>query len=134
MCVKAGNMPNEADRHVYLYCKNHYRINDYVTDLKKIYGKRNAVDPEHIRDGDLIEMLLKLVYYHMHTQRQFVDFTMSILEVPTNDAYRAMIKACVVQLTFTNVQDIPFYLGEPDETVLPVSKPHRKAESIPDGY
>jgi hypothetical protein len=134
MCIKAGDLPGVADRHFYLYAKNHYQNRNMVEDLKTIMAKYSGLKTEDVVTGYVVEKLLELAYYHINTQREFTTFVMSILEVPTNDTVYGVIKACIVELAMTKVVDIPFELGEPDPEILPVSQPYRKADTVPDGY
>ena len=50
-----------CDSHVILYAKNHYERGDLITDLKRIYSLRNAIDPEHISKSDILSCLINLV-------------------------------------------------------------------------
>ena len=48
------------DSHVYLYAKGWYERKDVVEDLKQIFGKRNAMDPEYFTEEELVSMLLNI--------------------------------------------------------------------------
>lgn len=114
---RRGN-PN---RHFYLYAKNHYQQDDMMEDLRTIMASYANIRSGSVRDWYILEKLLGLVYLHIKSQRQFVEFVTMFFEVPTSSTLRAMIKASLVVLMAAKVEDIYYELGEPDPAILPVT-------------
>ena len=112
---------NNPNRHFYLYAKNHYQQGDYLEDLRTIMASYANIQREFVRDGDIIEKLLRLVYLHIGSQQQFVKFVSSFFDVQSNSLVHQVVKASLVVLMFTEVKDIYYELGEPDPAVLPVT-------------
>lgn len=119
---------DNPNRHFYLYAKNHYQQDDYLEDLRTIMANYSNIQRELVQDRYIVEKLLRLVYLHIGHQQQFVKFVSSFFEVPTNSMLRAVVKASLVVLMFTEVKDIYYELGEPDPAVLPVTNKPVKTE------
>ena len=112
---------DNPNRHFYLYAKNHYQQGDYLEDLRTIMASYANIQREYVRDGDIIEKLLRLVYLHIGSQQQFVKFVSSFFEIPAVSMVRAVVKASLIVLMFAEVKDIYYELGEPDPAILPVT-------------
>ena len=118
---------NSPERHFYLYAKNHYQQDDYLEDLRTIMVSYSNIGREYVRDGFIIEKLLRLVHLHLKTDEHFVRFVTSFFEVPGDNLVRNVVKASLIVLMFAEVKDIYYELGEPDPAVLPVTnKPKEK--------
>lgn len=59
------------DSHLWLYAKRHYVENLMMADLKVIVGARNAMEPDMIRDGDVVEVLLGIVVPLLLKQNEY---------------------------------------------------------------
>lgn len=57
--------------HFYLYAKGHYQK---AEDLRVIAGHKSLVEPQNIRQADVIAILLKLVFRHITTEHLFEEF------------------------------------------------------------
>lgn len=123
-------------RHYYLYAKGHYEKDLYVlNDLCKIHAVWCGIDPVHVDATLVAERLVKLAFSHM--QKNDHSGYNSIWEFlcdlhPANrwkfganelDFYwAAVIKKCLSIIRWVKVSDIPFDLGEPDPSLLPLAK------------
>jgi hypothetical protein len=111
-------------RHLYLYCKGHYVIEDRDKDLKKIISVITGVLPEHIEPYSILYWLTTEVYKQITNYDRFFGFISSFL--PDNyyrhngDNYDIMVEKCISVLALTSVDDIDIELGEPDRKVLPL--------------
>ena len=126
------------DSHIYLYAKGWYEGTDVVEDLRKIFGKRNAIEPEYIRETDLVQMLLNIVYRHIvgsgNPSLMFKEFVMDLHEdsywkLSHDDDYsfnRAVIKKCLSVLRLVKIYNTILakelvLLDSPDPSILPLS-------------
>ncbi len=63
---------------LYLYAKNHYgKSMDRISDLRIILSHNLALNPEDVRVGGMVTILLNTVYKHFN-QNSFVDFMTNI--------------------------------------------------------
>jgi len=130
-------MIDQADRHIYLYAKGHYKHTDTIKDLQQIFSARNGIDSEYIRTKDMARVLLSIVYPHIESKHQFIEFILALhpnefwkcwLESPKqHDFFEAVIGKCMSILAMTTVFDIEsgktiMNLGEPDPTILPLKR------------
>lgn len=132
------DMLNENSmRHFLLYAKGHYEKSDLMTDMKQIAAHRAQMKPEHIRESDILFLLLgeveRLAAKKEHFLQQFVtrireDFVVwpALLRtprIPTLD--EVIVTACLGELATAKVKDgttVYLNLGEPDPAVLPLTK------------
>ena len=117
----------EHDRHIFLYAKNHYQTTVEMEDIRKVIGKRNGIDPKHISNTHIISVLMKIVWNYINHETDFHNFIYDlhpenvwrhgIIEYDFNEA---VISKCLSVLAFQKIRDIPFDLGAPDSTILPI--------------
>jgi hypothetical protein len=131
-------------RHLYLYAKHWYKRGDVISDLKKIVGSICETDAKVVDLQDILYWLEKEAYYHLGNEetglRNFMAFLTNIhplncwiigyrhkdepfvINHPDNpyDLNIAIIHKCLSILSLTKVVDIPFELGNPDPSVLPM--------------
>jgi len=120
------------DRHIFLYAKGHYKKTNAIEDMKKILGKRSGLSPEHISDEDINYVLLDLIYSYTKKKDSFIRFIFTLHPhnawehgCPIKASYdfeKVLISACLSVLRFQDIKDIPFGLGRPDPTILPLTK------------
>ena len=137
-------MIDQADRHVYLYAKNHYQHTDTVKDLQQIFSVRNGIEAKYIRTGDMARMLLSMAYPHIESKHQFMEFILDLhpdqywkcwLESPKqHDFFKAVIGKCMAILAMTTVFDaetrtVIMDLGKADPNILPLT---REEEEVKD--
>lgn len=128
---------DQADRHVYLYAKNHYQHTDVIEDMKQIFSVRNGISPEYIRTGDMARMLLSMAYPHIETKHQFMEFVLDLhpdeywkcwLESSKqHDFFEAVVGKCLSILAMTTVFDtesrkVIIELGKADPDILPLRR------------
>lgn len=121
----------KEDRHIFLYAKGHYQRNDIVKDMKKILGKRSGINGQHIHIGNVHYVLTALVWHYINHEFRFVDFIFNLnpnsrknrTETIPNNFDIILIKECLFVLMKQERKHIPFELGEPDPTLLPINKP-----------
>jgi hypothetical protein len=119
-----------------LYAKNHYKRGDLITDLKRIYSLRNAIDPEHISKSDILSCLINLVEKFVSNPATECRFSLYdfLKAIDPNGYYRnkkveydfdmACIEKCLSIIRSTTVFDgngkeiVP--LDNPSEEVLPL--------------
>lgn len=120
---------DKSHRHIFLYAKRHYKQEDQTEDLKIILGHRSNIDPEYISLADIISILIKLVWDYINSESQFIEFVLDVHlnnlwkfdhEYSEYDFDRALINKCLSVLSFQKIKDIPFDLGEPDPSILPL--------------
>jgi hypothetical protein len=133
-----------ANSHVYLYAKNHYKRSDnIIDDLKRIYADRNlgsVEQAEHISISNIISCLLNLAFKHMKINEylfsQFINdispdkwhywkYVCASLAYATKIDYDfnlAVIGKCLSIIMLTDLKDIPEGLDEPDPKILPLTK------------
>ena len=121
-----------ADSHIYLYAKGYYRKGDLIKDLKRIFGKKNTIDPEHITDNDIICSLLKIVWPYIRDQYHFMDFIHVLhplsywkLDSGSYTPEKAVIYKCLSILRNVRVEygHIAFIeIDDPDPDILPLTK------------
>jgi hypothetical protein len=107
-------------RHLYLYAKGHYIQSDIIQDLKTIVAKMCMMYPEHVEKTDIIHWLLKEVYQHIKTEEDFFKF-FSLTYYSWGNKID-IIRNSLSFLRFIRVKDIDIELGQPDPSVLPLSK------------
>lgn len=126
-----------CDSHIILYAKNHYKITDTISDLKRIYSLRNAIDVEHIHKKDILRCLINLVEklradeFEMHFS--LLGFLSDIdpnnnyfwrnHQIKSYDFDEACIRKCLSLIQCVKVFDgekelLP--LDKPNENVLPL--------------
>lgn len=122
------------DSHIYLYAKGHYKESHLIEDLQKIFGRRNALDPEYISTEGIMQMLLATVHPHISNSYHFIGFVLDLS--PSNrwkfnhkDEYvfeHAVIRKCLSILRMTQIIDennkVLIELDDPDPDILPLSK------------
>ena len=128
-------MIDQADRHVYLYAKGHYKCTNKIKDLQRIFSVRNGIGPEFISAANIANMLLSMAYPYIESKHQWEDFIFSLrpsnrwkywIESPNEyDFEEAVIGKCLSILAMTTVFDteskkIIMDLGEPDSSILPL--------------
>ncbi len=127
-----------TDSHVYLYAKGHYKESDLVEDMKKVFGERNAIEPEHITAADITHMLLKIVSPYLKTPHHFREFVLDLhpvnywrLSRGTYSFDQAVIRKCLSILRMTQVKEgdeVLIELDDPDPNILPLTKHTNKKE------
>ena len=117
--------------HIYLYAKGHYECGDLINDLREIVSHRNNISPRYVSVQDIINILTKLVYYHLrdsgNTERFFVDFIDGLLPrnlwmlTPERDVTfeEVIILKCLSVLRMVEVDGLD--LGDADADILPLS-------------
>jgi hypothetical protein len=123
--------------HIYLYAKGHYQKTDNVIDdLKLIISNRNKIPIEHISKIYVINILLKITYFHISNKFNsislFSDFVISL--APENhwkisskklEIHEAIIYKCLSILRSVKVVDMPDTLGNPDPDILPLRRENK---------
>ncbi len=127
-----------ADSHVYLYAKGHYKEGDLVEDMKKVFGKRNAIESEYITAADITHMLLKIVSPCMKTPYHFKEFVLDLhplnywrLSRGIYSFEQAVIRKCLSILRMTQVKEgdeVLIELDDPDPGILPLTKQANRKE------
>ena len=80
---KGGSIMTEADRHIFLYAKNHYQTGDQIEDMRKIIGERSMVSSDHISIGDISSVLIKIVWNYINHEKDFmISFLICIQAIP----------------------------------------------------
>jgi hypothetical protein len=126
-----------CDSHVILYAKNHYERGDLITDLKRIYSLRNAIDPEHISKSDILSCLINLVEKFVSnpaTECRFslrnflsdIDPNSWLYKTVKYDFDTVCIEKCLSIIMLTrilndNMEEI-VPIDNPSEEVLPLSE------------
>lgn len=135
------------DRHFYLYAKHHYKRTDIVSDLSVIY-KLVYLWPEEekVPIDNLIGVIKRLAYPHIknsdyifnsliedimpenswrvgyeNKQNRILFNSDVVKEFPEYDVKMALLHKFMSILANTLVKDIPFELGEADDSILPLS-------------
>ena len=130
-------MFDRADRHIWLYAKGHYKITDTVEDLKKLMGERSNIDPEYITSGDIISVLLSVVYPLISSEEKTKDFIIGLhpenyFKASNSGDYTfqdAFFKKCLSVIRYVTVRKDGEWiidLGEPDPELLPLMVTNRK--------
>jgi len=116
----------KEDRHIILYSKYHYEKNDIISDLKILYSIRNGINIEYLNERQIASNLLNLVTsFIINNGNSFHDFINAInpynpLFKIYNENYKfytAIIKKCLSILSLLEIKDIPFDLGNKDNTI-----------------
>lgn len=127
-----------GNQHFYYYAKYWYQQSDQMTDLRRIMAHRCAIDQDHVRPVDIVEVLLEEVERLRAGRTHFLKgFLLEIRKdlliwpavtpkttAPTLDD--VIIQACLNELAHAMVtQDgvKVLHLGEPDPTILPLRTP-----------
>lgn len=127
-----------GNQHFYYYAKYWYQQSDQMTDLRRIMAHRCAIDQDHVRQVDIVEVLLEEVERLRAGRTHFLkSFLLEIRKdlliwpavtpkttAPTLDD--VIIQACLNELAHAMVtQDgvKVLHLGEPDPTILPLRTP-----------
>lgn len=112
-----------VDRHFYLYAKNWYKKENTIEDLKKIAAYRCGLDITQVNTYDVLCILSNITERHIN----FSKFIRSIFDhmryQPDNrekSIEEILIDAMLLSITLINVNEIPFELGKPDSSVLPL--------------
>ena len=133
--------------HYYWYAKNWYeKSGNMIADLKKVHGYTFDYDPEDVEVENIINILLKLVWYHYFDKNTatstprfeaaFNEFVNDIApwqnfkvgyDEKTPYVYEeAVIRKCLSMLRLLKVKDETggdiLFLFEPSEKVLPLHK------------
>lgn len=139
--------------HYYLYAKHHYQRRNLIEDLKKIHGRAYGYDAKHVIEGDIVQVLLSLVWEHYmganHTEHPngysaFLQFVVDCspydnwkvggggstpIGEKSYEYYEAVIRKCLSMLCFVKVLDenkvVVLQLEKPDPTLLPLNKPKK---------
>lgn len=123
--------------HFYLYAKGWYKKTDIVEDYRKLVANYSGIDTEYVSDGNIISILLNIVYPLIgKNEHNFKDFIWSLspdlrhwstLYHPGDEEYsfiKALILTCNSIFSTTKVKDdvgtILLELDAPDESVLPL--------------
>jgi hypothetical protein len=142
---------DDFDRHFYLYAKGHYKAaqvsvhtlgevdekpvrlrKDTIRDLKVLMGKRCGYEPEETTVGDVLSVLLSIAYPHIIKlpENMLKEFLVDLsydnawkYGADPNDTYAVRLCHKLLSiLSLTKVCDIPFELGEPDPSILPLKE------------
>lgn len=122
-----------TDSHIYLYAKGHYKEGDLIEDLQKVFGERNAIDPECVSAEGIMQMLLTMTQPHVNDSYHFRDFVVDLhpsnhWKFSSKSTYifeHAVIRKCLSVLAMTRVLDgdkVLIELDDPDPGILPLSK------------
>ncbi len=125
-----------ANSHLYLYAKNHYKVTDTIEDLQKIVGERQMLEPNLVTISDITKVLLHIVIPYMaknNPDHKFMDFIDAIS--PNNfwqyrntkeyDFSMAIINKCLSIMSLTRVRSddkILLELDKPDPNILPLKE------------
>ena len=121
------------DRHFYLLAKGWYERNEIKKDLATIQARYCGLDFDVATVSELfiaaIDRMLMLVTSHGKSRRDLVrfisDFRVGCLGSFANNPMNfdeALAMTCLSKLSISNPSEIPFELGSPDETLLPLKK------------
>lgn len=127
---------DQADRHVYLYAKGHYKQIDTIKDLQQIFAERNGLEAKYILPEAIARMLLSMTYSYIENKHQFLEFVLDLhpnefwkcrLEYRDQyDFFKAVIGRCLSILMMTEVLNkdgkIIMNLGDPDPKILPLKE------------
>jgi len=132
-------MIDQADRHVYLYAKSHYRETDTIKDLQQIFAERNGMDPKYILPGDIARMLISMAYPLINTLWEFKEFVFDLdpnkywkLSRNKYTFFGAVIGRCLSILAMTEVikdEKVIMDLGKPDPTILPLKREGKEVKN-----
>lgn len=120
----------ESDRHIFLYAKGHYKITDQIEDMKTIIGERCGWDISQVSLNDINSILIGIAWEYINGDHEFAKFINNLN--PNNiwrhdsekqyDFDRILISNSLSVLRFQKVKDIPFKLGKPDPSILPLKE------------
>lgn len=126
-----------VDTHVIRYAKGHYQASDNVMDdLRKVYAVRNRVDPEHIQDKDILEMVASLMYELTINDMNKFWFSqiVSALFIPIGDLFHtsttdmrtivARLLQLIKNVVVTEGDREVLPLDPPDPNILPLTNNH----------
>jgi hypothetical protein len=63
-----------ADSHIFLYAKYHYKRGNVISDMQHIIGERCALEPEHVDVESIISVLTEVTYPYIKTENQMFEF------------------------------------------------------------
>lgn len=145
METKIRKTEKHPDSHLFLYAKHWYKRTDEAEDLKKIYGRRNGIEPEHISDEDIFSWVLRVTFpyirdgHHLNEilKRAFIlhEESHRIIFYPKIDdkiSFRSILKRLLANLGDVKIKEIVdrekgieipiINLEEPDYSILPRRK------------
>lgn len=112
------------ERHFFLYAKKWYKHDNVMEDMKKLQSDYTGLDVKHLTNDLIIGKMIELAYDSLRGRHNITKFIHRIAQV---DAIlgvarkERILQACLSVLCITP-REIFGELGEPDPTVLPLSK------------
>jgi|AntAceMinimDraft_18_1070375.scaffolds.fasta_scaffold161098_2 hypothetical protein len=131
-----GRKMKNADSHIFLYAKHHYKATDTIEDLKKIISVRSMIPVEYINKENILSVLSTIAYPYINKEWGFQNFMEDILpqnawktggsiEREKNQDFELNIirkLLSVISLITVNGENgnILIELDEPDSSILPL--------------
>ena len=118
--------------HVLLYAKGHYKQDNIIDDLKKIYAKRSAINPEDMSLSDVCELSLNALEKYAPNKVSHVieDLFKNSIRLfydkkeYSNEFYLTIILQSILSklryILIVKNEKIILNLGEPDKNILPL--------------